>query len=169
MEPYVITEKDEIKTINFYVCLILLAYTALIILNPPGIDYLIDHAFRDLKSFMELLFFILWFMLPVCILIKNIIRSRKEMKVFLKVDEKGLYLNIVKPCFLKWDQIDRIEICIKMDVPDTSTSLYFEVYKKKERIIKFRLQDFLGGIYVPDLVDAINTFSGHPDMVKIRK
>ena len=91
------------------------------------------------------------------------------MKVFLKVDEKGLYLNIVKPCFLKWDQIDRIEICIKMDVPDTSTSLYFEVYKKKERIIKFRLQDFLGGIYVPDLVDAINTFSGHPDMVKIRK
>ena len=167
MEPYVITEKDQIKTLYLNVLLVILAYTALIALYPSGIDNIIDHAFRDLESFVVFLFFVLGFMLPVCRLIKHFVRSRKEERVLLKVDEKGLYLNNVQPLFLKWAQIDRIVIGGKFN--GSYSPLYLEVFRKRERVISFCLEDYIGNISTSDLIEAINTFSGRPDMLKIRK
>ena len=82
--------------------------------------------------------------------------------MFLKV----LYLNEYQPCFLKWDQIDRIEICRK-GAMHPSWSLYVHRKRKKAPVISFYLDEY--SFSTSDLVDAINTFSGRPDMVKIQK
>ena len=138
---------------------------ALIVMFPS----VIDKMFSDLKSFiMFFVFFILILLSLVYRLIKHIIRGRKAEKVFFKVDEKGLYLNDDHPCFLKWTQIDRIEICGKPKGAKRP-SLYLDVYRKKDRVIDFYLDDYMGSISTSDLINAINTFSGRPDMAKIRK
>ena len=167
MEPFVIREKDLIKTLFIEILIAVLVFTALFVVFPSGLDNLIENAFRNMKNFMVFLFFIfVVFILPICRLIIHIVRSRKAESVFLKVDEKGLYLNAKYPCFLKWDQIDRIEICRK-GAMHPSWILDVHRKRKKDPVISFFLDEY--SISTSDLVDAINTFSGRPDMVKIKK
>lgn len=167
MEPFVIREKDLIKTLFIEILLAVLVFIVLFVVFQSGLDNLIGNAFRNMKNFMVFLFFIaVVFILPICRLIIHIVRSRKVERVFLKVDEKGLYLNQYHPCFLKWDQIDRIEICRK-GAMHPSWSLDVHRKGKKDHDISFYLDEY--SISTSDLVDAINTFSGRPDMVKIQK
>lgn len=169
MEPFVIREKDLIKTLFTGILMAVLVFTALFVMFPSGLDNLIENAFRNMKNFMVFLFFIfVVFILPICRLIIHIVRSRKAERVFLKVDEKGLYLNANYPCFLRWTQIDRIEICRRpKGAMHPSWSLDVHSKRKKDPVISFYLDEY--SVSTSDLVNAINTFSGRPDMVKIQK
>lgn len=163
MKEYIITEQDLVRARILEFLIVFLPISILIVIF-PSIVY--EVILRDIICLLTSIGIIILLISLMYRMVKHIIKSKKSDRIFLKVNEHGIYLNdTFHDCFLSWQQIVKIEIGGKKgQILHPSSYLY--LYKKNGDIVSFSLNDYISGIVPNHLISAVKNFSKRSNIIK---